>query len=143
MASSSPRSSSTASSKQRVLGLAENALIKTSLLHQGYMKVGEVLHLQGPYISLEALELAVNKLQRRHPFLRSRLQNNPAKRDTYLMHEDNTLRLKIREISRKRDDHLNFWRQEWQEQEKNTPVVGEGLVEFWLLQVEHCSIAYS
>ena len=36
--------------KQRIFGLAENALMKTSLQHQGYMKVAEVLQLQGPHI---------------------------------------------------------------------------------------------
>lgn len=128
-------SSSTVNVKQRVFGPAENSLIRTSLQFQGYMKVGEVLHLQGPHISLEMLESAIHRLQCRHPFLRSRLQINPAKRDTYLMEEDNTFRLKIREIFRKRDDHLDSWKQEWRKYEKNAPVIGEGLVEFWLLQV--------
>ncbi|CAF1381710.1 unnamed protein product [Rotaria sordida] len=50
------------------------------------------------------------------------------------MEESNTLRLKIREIPRKRDDHLNFWRQEWREREKDSVVIGQGLAEFWLLQ---------
>jgi hypothetical protein len=130
------RSSPAVNPKQRVLGLAENALIKTSLQHQGFMKVCEVLHLQGPHISLETLVTAVGRLQCRHPFLRSRLQVNPTKPDSYLMEEDNTLQLKIREISRKRDDHLNFWRQEWREREKEPAVVGQGLAEFWLLQVQ-------
>ncbi|CAF0853275.1 unnamed protein product [Rotaria sordida] len=40
----------------------------------------------------------------------------------------------IREIRRKRDDHLNFWRQEWREREKDSVVIGQGLAEFWLLQ---------
>jgi hypothetical protein len=84
---------------------------------------------------MEALVSAVNRLQCRHPFLRSRLRNNPAEPDTYFMEEDNTLRLKIREIPRKRDDHLNFWRQEWREREKDLPMIGQGLAEFWLLQV--------
>ncbi|CAF4740973.1 unnamed protein product [Rotaria socialis] len=98
------------------------------------MKVGVLLHLQGPYISLEALTIAVNHLQCRHPFLRSRLQNNPTKPGNYLMEEDNALRLKIREIPRKRNDHLHFWRQEWREREKESAIIGQGLVEFWLLQ---------
>jgi hypothetical protein len=129
------RSTPTTNPNQRILGLAENALVNASLKHQGYMKVGEVLHLQGPHISMEALVSAVNRLQCRHPFLRSRIRNNPAEPDTYFMEEDNTLRLKIREIPRKRDDHLNFWRQEWREREKDLPMIGQGLAEFWLLQV--------
>jgi hypothetical protein len=52
------------------------------------------------------------------------------------MEEDDTLRLKIEEIPRKRDDHLNFWRQEWREREKEPAVIGQGLAEFWLLQVQ-------
>ncbi|CAF1672622.1 unnamed protein product, partial [Adineta ricciae] len=71
--------SSKSGSKQRILGTAENALIETSRQHQGHMKVGEVLHLQGPYISLDMLIAAINRLQRRHPFLRSRLENNSTK----------------------------------------------------------------
>ncbi|CAF1934456.1 unnamed protein product [Rotaria magnacalcarata] len=98
------------------------------------MKVGVLLHLQGPYISLEALTIAVNHLQYRHPFLRSRLQNNPTKPGNYLMEEDNAFRLKIREVPRKRNDHLHFWRQEWREREKESAIIGQGLVEFWLLQ---------
>jgi hypothetical protein len=100
------------------------------------MKVGEVLHLQGPYISLEKLASVVRRLQCRHPFLRSRLKTNPAKPDSYLMEEDDTLRLKIREIPRKRDDHLNFWREEWRKREKEPAVIGQGLTEIWLLQVQ-------
>ncbi len=130
------RSQSNVNPKQRIFGLAENALIKTSLLHQGYMKVGQVLHLQGPHISLETLKSAVSHLQRRHPFLRSRLQSIPGKSHTYMMEEDDTLCLKIREIPRQRDNYLNFWRQEWREREKEAAVVGEGLAEFWLLQVQ-------
>ncbi|CAF3946989.1 unnamed protein product [Rotaria magnacalcarata] len=99
------------------------------------MKVGVLLHLQGPCISLEALTIAVNHLQYRHPFLRSRLQNNPTKPGNYLMEEDNAFRLKIREVPRKRNDHLHFWRQEWREREKESAIIGQGLVEFWLLQV--------
>jgi hypothetical protein len=129
------RSSRTLNPKQRILGSAENALVKTSQQHHGYMKVGEVLHLHGPHISLEALTSAVVRLQCRHPFLRSRLQNNPAKPDSYVVEEDDTLRLKIREVPRKRDDHLKFWLREWQEREKDIAIIGQGLAEFWLLQV--------
>jgi hypothetical protein len=137
MVSRFQRNSTTINPKQRVLGSAENALTKTSMLHQGHMKVGEVLHLQGPHISLETLTSAVSLLQRRHAFLRSRLQNNPAKPDSYLMEEDDTFRLKIREISRSRDDHLNFWRQEWRQREKEPATIGQGLAEIWLLQVQY------
>jgi hypothetical protein len=137
MVSRFQRNSTTINPKQRVLGSAENALTKTSMLYQGHMKVGEVLHLQGPHISLETLTSAVSLLQRRHAFLRSRLQNNPAKPDSYLMEEDDTFRLKIREISRSRDDHLNFWRQEWRQQEKEPATIGQGLAEIWLLQVQY------
>ena len=129
------RNSPTVNSKQRVLGLAENALVMTSLQHQGFMKVGEVLHLEGPHISLEVLSRAVACLQRRHPVLRSRLQLSPQKPGTYLLEEDDTLQLKIREIPRKRTDHLIFWREEWREREKETTVISQGLAEFWLLQV--------
>ncbi|CAF1243853.1 unnamed protein product [Adineta steineri] len=121
-------------SKQRIMGSAENALILTSQQHHGYMKVGIVMHLQGPYIALQTLITAVNRLQCRHPFLRSRLQVNPEKPGTYLMEEDDTLELKIIEIAREQDDHFDFWRQEWRMREKDPAVVGQGLVQFWLLQ---------
>ena len=49
-------------------------------------------------------------LQRRHLFLRSRLKINPAAEDAYLM-------------------------EEWRAREKEIPVIGQPLVEFWLLQV--------
>ncbi len=68
--------------------------------HQGNSKLGEVLHLQGPHISLEMLESTIGYLERRHPFLRSRLKINPTKLDSYLMEEDNTLRLNIYESVR-------------------------------------------
>jgi hypothetical protein len=125
--------------KQRALGSAENALMHASLQHQGYMKFGEVLHVRGPYISLEALSTVVGHLQRRHPVLRSRLQINSEKPDSYLLEEDNTLRLKIREIPRKRADHSTFWGREWREREKDVTVIGEGVAEFWLLQVHQSS----
>jgi hypothetical protein len=120
---------------QRLLGSAENALMQASQKYQGYMKFGEVLHLQGPRISLEALSTAISHLQRRHPVLRSRLQINSEKSNSYLLEEDNTVQLKIREISRKRADHLTFWQREWREREKETITIGQGLAEFWLLQV--------
>lgn len=120
---------------QWLLGSAGNALMQASQKHQGYMKFGEVLHLQGPRISLEALSTAISHLQRRHPILRSRLQINSEESDSYLLKEDNTLQLKIREISRKRADNLSFWQREWREREKETTVIGQGLAEFWLLQV--------
>ena len=122
--------------KQRIFGSAENTIMRVSQQRQGFMKVLEVLHLQGPHISLEELEAAVYRLQRRHPFLRSGLQINPSAPDSFLVEEDDTLRLKIREIPRKREEHLTFWRQEWREHEKDTIAIGQGLAEFWLLQVE-------
>ncbi|UJR11506.1 hypothetical protein I4U23_015687 [Adineta vaga] len=134
MSSTSKSGSQTNLPKQRLMGAAENALIETSRQHQGHMKVGEILHLQGPYLSLETLTTAVGRLQRRHPFLRSRLQNNPAKLGTYLLEEDDTLHPRILEFSRKHDDRLTFWRQEWQNREKESATVGQGLIEFWLLQ---------
>ncbi|CAF1543908.1 unnamed protein product, partial [Rotaria sp. Silwood1] len=71
---------------------------------------------------------------RRHPILRSRLQINSEKPDSYLLQEDDTLQLQIREIPRKRTDHLVFWRQEWSDREKIITDIGQGLAEFWLLQ---------
>ncbi len=127
--------SSVVNQKQRLLGPAENALMHASQQQQGYGKVGEVLHLQGPHISLEALTVAINHLRRRHPVLRSRLQINSQEPTSYLLEEDDTLQLKIREIPRKRADHLTFWRQEWREREKDLVIIGQGLAEFWLLQV--------
>ena len=124
-----------ANQKQRLFGSAENALMQASQQHQGYMKFGEVLHLEGPYISREALSTAIGFLQRRHPMLRSRLQINPEKPNSYLLEEDDTLQLKIREIPRKRADNLVFWQQEWREREKETTIIGHGLAEFWILQV--------
>ena len=120
--------------KHRVFSFNENAILNVSMKYSGLGRVGVLLRLRGPFISLEALETAVGCLQRRHPFLRSRLKNNPASSNSYFMEEDSTLRLKIREIPRKRDQDLNFWKQEWREREKDMPIVGEGLAEFWLLQ---------
>ncbi|UJR19412.1 hypothetical protein I4U23_022542 [Adineta vaga] len=120
--------------KQRLMGSAENALVTTSQQHLGYMKVGEVLHLHGPYIPIENFILAVRRLQLRHPFLRSRLEMNSAKSGTYLLQEDYSLDLNIIEIPRNRSDHANFWQQEWKLREKEPAVIGQGLAEFWLLQ---------
>ena len=125
---------STSISKRRILGSWENTLINISRKYQGLFRVAEILRLQGPIIRLQALEAAVSCLQQRHPFLRSRLRNNPATQNSYLMEEDITVHLKVREIHRKRNDHLNFWQQEWREREKDIPMIDQGLAEFWLLQ---------
>ena len=127
-------SMSSTTSKQRIFGSAENALVDLALQHRGYMKVGTVLHLQGPQININELQTAVNYLQQRHPFLRSRLKHNPDNDKSYLMEEDSNLRLNIREIPRKRDEYLDFWRQEWREHEKDVPIIGEALAEFCLFQ---------
>jgi hypothetical protein len=116
--------------KQRLLGSAENGFMMASQRFKGHTKIGEVLHLQGPHISLEVLSVAVNHLQRRHPVLRSRLQTNPEKLNSYLLEEDNTLQPTIREILRKRTENTTFWRQEWREREKGSAVIGQGLAEF-------------
>ena len=122
-------------SKQRLFGSAENALMHASQQYRGNWKFGEVLHLEGPYISLEVFSMAIHCLQRRHPVLRSRLQMNSKKPNSYLIEEDDALQLKIRDIPRKRADYLTFWQEEWRKREKETTAIGEGLVEFWLLQV--------
>ncbi|CAF3901162.1 unnamed protein product [Rotaria sordida] len=123
-------SSSPVNPRQRMLGSAENALMKASQRYQGYMKIGEVLHLQGPYISLETLTMAISRLQRRHPVLRSRLENDPTNSERYLLVEDDTLCLEILQIPRKRADHLSFWSHEWRERERETTNIGQGLVKF-------------
>ena len=122
-------------SNQRLLGSAENVFMQTSQQSKGDVRFGHVLHLQGPYISLELLSAAVRHLQHRHPVLRSRLQLNPAKANRFLLEEDQTLELTIREIARNRADHMNFWLQEWRNREKETTPIGQGLAQFWLLQV--------
>ncbi|CAF3356513.1 unnamed protein product [Rotaria sp. Silwood2] len=122
--------------KQRLLGTVENVMVQASQQYQGESKLGEVLHVHGPRISLERLSGAIRLLQRRHPVLRSRLQVNPKTPDTYLLEEDETLQLTVREMPRKRVDHLNFWRQQWCEREKKATDIGQGLAEFWLLQVK-------
>ncbi|CAF0982264.1 unnamed protein product [Adineta ricciae] len=134
MTSKGHRRASLKQLKQRLMGPAENALIATSQQHLGYMKVGEVLHLQGPYIPIENFISAVRRLQLRHPFLRSRLESNPAKPGTYLLQEDHSLDLNVIELLRNRSDHANFWREQWKIREKEPAVVGQGLAEFWLLQ---------
>lgn len=122
---------------EHFLGSAENSLMQASQNHQGYMKVGQVLHLQGPYIRLEALHTAVKKLQGRHPSLRSRLRRIPEQTDSYFLEEDETLELNIIEVERKRFDHLTFWKKEWRQREKIITPIGHGLAEFWLLQDSH------
>ena len=129
------KSSPVDNKNRRLLGSMENAYMKASQKYQGLTRLCEVLHLQGPYISLESLSKAVRKLQQRHPTLRSRLQRASRKAHTYSLEEDDTLQLKIIEIPRNRSDHQTFWKQEWRKREKTTTVIGEGLAEFWLLQV--------
>ncbi|CAF4932500.1 unnamed protein product [Rotaria sp. Silwood1] len=128
------QNSPTVNQKQRLLSSLENGMIQASQQYKGYSKIGEVLHLQGPHISLKALSTAIGHLQRRHPVLRSRLQINREKTNSYFLEEDDTLQLRIREMPRKRADHMILWRQEWREREKETTVIGQGLAEFWLLQ---------
>ena len=127
--------SSVSQKNQRLLGTLENAYIRGSQKYQGLARICEVLHLRGPYISLETLSKAVGKLQQRYPTLRSRLQINSRKANCFLLEEDNTLQLKIIEIPRKRHDHQMFWKKEWQKREKVIIAIGDGLAEFWLLQV--------
>lgn len=127
--------SSISNKTQRVFGAAANGMMQASQQYQGHVKIGEVLHLEGPRISLEELSGAIHCLQRRHPVLRSRLQIHPDKQNVYLLEEDDTLRLRVREISRKSVDHLVAWRREWKEREKEITAIGQGLAEFWLFQV--------
>lgn len=108
--------------------------MKLSLQRHGYMKVGELLFLQGPQITIEHLRSAIRLLQKRHPFLRSRLQENPTKPDTFLMEEDENVQLNVREMTRNRNEYREFWRRIYRENEKQVPRIGEPLVEFWLLQ---------
>ena len=127
--------------KQRMFGSAENALMRASQEYRGHTKVGEVLHLRGPHISIEALTAAVRQLQHRHPVLRSRLRSDPVNANCYLLEEDPTFQLEILPMSRKRDEHLTFWRREWREREHETTQLGQGLVKLWLLQVRNDSAA--
>ena len=121
--------------KQRLFDNAENAIMKLSQQRQGYMKVSEILYLRGPHISREALMSAVRYVQGRHPFLRSRLQNNPATPDTFLMEEDETVQLEIRDITRKRSECVDFCNRELRKHEKQISCIGQPLAELWLLQV--------
>lgn len=121
--------------KHRSFSPTENVIMKLSFQRQGYMKVCELLFLQGPQITVEALNAAIRHLQTRHPFLRSRLKNDPSTPETFLMEEDETVQLKIRQIQRNRNECKEFWRREYREHEKEIPQIGEPLVEFWLLQV--------
>lgn len=129
------KSSSIVNPKQHILGPSENVFMKTSNRFQGSGRVGEILHLEGPYISLEQLNKAVIRLQRRHPVLRSRLKLHPSDPNSFILEEDETLQLQIEEIPRKRHDHLDFWRQEWRKHEKKPTNIGDGLARIWLLQV--------
>ncbi|CAF1113800.1 unnamed protein product [Didymodactylos carnosus] len=129
--------------KQHVCGPAENMMIKISQRFHGAMRMGEVLHLQGPYISLEQLNRAVALLQRRHPVLRSRLRTHPTKRDCFVLEEDEALRLPVEELARKREEHASFWLQEWPKREKEPINIGEPLAKLWLLQTMENAIRNS
>jgi hypothetical protein len=123
-------------SKQRACSPTENVLIKMTQRFHGMSRLGEVLHLQGPHISLEQLNGAVARLQRRHPALRSRLRAHPTKRDCFMFEEDETLRLPVEELARKREEHDTFWMQEWPRREKEPINMGDPLAKLWLLQVK-------
>ena len=129
------RKASDANPKQHVCGPSENALIRLTQRIHGLSRLGEVLHLQGPYISLERLNRAVLRLQHRHPILRSRLQIHPTKRDCCVFEEDETLRLPVEELVRKREERASFWLQEWPKREKEPINIGDPLAKLWLLQV--------
>lgn len=120
---------------QRALGATENALMKLSQRFAGLSRVGEILHLQGPYISLERLNEAVARLQRRHPALRSRLRAHPTNRGCFVLEEDETLRLPVEELARKREERSTFGLQEWRKREKDPINIGDPLIKIWLLQV--------
>ncbi|UJR18061.1 hypothetical protein I4U23_004961 [Adineta vaga] len=120
--------------KQHVCSRTENGMIRVSQRFNGFSRLGEVLHLQGPYISLEQLNGAVARLQRRHPVLRSRLQAHPTIRDWFVLEEDEMLRLPVEELARKREERDSFWLQEWPKREKEPINIGEPLAKLWLLQ---------
>lgn len=122
-------------SKQRVFGPAENVLMKGSQRYQGLGRVGEILRLEGPYISTEQLNGVLVRLQRRHPVLRSRLQLHPHNPNAFIFEQDDTLRLEVEEISRKRTEHFDVWLNEWRRREKEPTSIGDALIKFWLLQV--------
>lgn len=126
---------SDASAKQHVCTSTENALVKLTQRFHGVSRLGEVLYLQGPHISFEQLNGAVARLQRRHPALRSRLRAHPTNRDRFVFEEDETLRLPIEELSRKREDREHFWLQEWAKREKESINIGDPMAKLWLLQV--------
>lgn len=127
---------------QHVCSPTENALIKVTRRFHGATRLGEVLYLQGPYISLEQLNKAVARLQHRHPVLRSRLQAHPTNRNCFVFEEDETLRLPVEELARKREERATFWLQEWPKREKEPINIGDPLAKLWLLQVrvELCQI---
>lgn len=129
------QSSSIINSKQHVLNPSENVFMRISQRYQGSGRVGEILHLEGPYISLEQLNKAINRLQRRHPVLRSRLKLHPSNPNSFIVEEDETLQLEVKELPRNRRDHLDFWHREWRMHEKEPTNVGDGLARIWLLQV--------
>ena len=135
MPHSSSKKAPAADPKQHVCSPTENGMIRVSQRFNGLSRLGEVLHLQGPYISLEQLNGAVARLQRRHPVLRSRLQVHPINRDCFVLEEDETLRLPVEELARKREERASFWLQEWSKREKEPINIGEPLAKLWLLQV--------
>ena len=110
-------------------------MIKLSQRCHSVTRLGEVLHLQGPYISLEQLNRAVARLQRRYPPLRCRLQVHPTKHDCFVLEEDEALQLPIEELPRKREERESFWQQEWPKREKEPLNIGDPLAKLWLLQV--------
>lgn len=123
--------------QQRMLGAAANVLMKASQNFNGHGRVGIILRLRGPMISLEQLKRAVNRLQQRHPAMRSRLQMHPSVANTYILEEDANLQLQIEEIQRNREDHLNFWSDEWKQREKQPIHIGDPLIRFWISQVRY------
>ena len=131
----SRKRASVSSPKQHVCTSTENALIKLTQRFHGVSRLGEVLYLQGPYISLGQLSTAVARLQRRHPVLRSRLQTHPTNRDRFVFEEDETLRLPVEELPRKREAREHFWLQEWPKREKEPINIGDPMAKLWLLQV--------
>lgn len=128
--------SSTDISKYRPLGPSENALMIASLKYRGCFKLGEVLHLYGPLISLQTLDQAVSKIQRRYPTLRSRLKQHSSNPDSFILEIDDALKIRIREIHRQRADHSTFYLEEWRKHEYDTMRIGDGIAEVWLLQVK-------
>ena len=135
MSSNFRRKISDAGEKQHVCSATENALIKLAQRFNGLSRLGEVLYLQGPYISLAQLNEAAVRLQRRHPALRSRLRVHPNNRDCFVLEEDENMRLPVEELARKRDERSSFWIQEWGKWEREPINVGDPLAKLWLLQV--------